>query len=139
MEPTRQDNGIKATKAAKNLFNQRRSILSRKEMNEIRKKLHKKEAFYELLKEKEQNGSLTNREKKVLKNIDKYLKNFKNDLEKLQKYQYNIMAQIVYLMNSMKKTITKQQQSRVLLMVVIYSMKAKEVKVIDQRYMSILT
>ena len=38
MEPTRQDNGIKATKAAKNLFNQRRSILSRKEMNEIRKK-----------------------------------------------------------------------------------------------------
>ena len=139
MEPTRQDNGIKATKAAKNLFNQRRSILSRKEMNEIRKKLHKKEAFYELLKEKEQNGSLTNREKKVLKNIDKYLKNFKNDLEKLQKYQYNIMTQIVYLMNSMKKTITKQQQSRVLLMVVIYSMKAKEVKVIDQRYMSILT
>ena len=139
MEPTRQDNGIKATKAAKNLFNQRRSILSRKEMNEIRKKLRKKEAFYELLKEKEQNGSLTNREKKVLKNIDKYLKNFKNDLEKLQKYQYNIMAQIVYLMNSMKKTITKQQQSRVLLMVVIYSMKAKEVKVIDQRYMSILT
>ena len=139
MEPTRQDNGIKATKAAKNLFSQRRSILSRKEMNEIRKKLHKKEAFYELLKEKEQNGSLTNREKKVLKNIDKYLKNFKNDLEKLQKYQYNIMTQIVYLMNSMKKTITKQQQSRVLLMVVIYSMKAKEVKVIDQRYMSILT
>ena len=139
MEPTRQDNGIKATKAAKNLFNQRRSILSRKEMNEIRKKLRKKEAFYELLKEKEQNGSLTNREKKVLKNIDKYLKNFKNDLEKLQKYQYNIMTQIVYLMNSMKKTITKQQQSRVLLMVVIYSMKAKEVKVIDQRYMSILT
>ena len=61
-------------------------------MNEIRKKLHKKEAFYELLKEKEQNGSLTNREKKVLKNIDKYLKNFKNDLEKLQKYQYNIMT-----------------------------------------------
>ena len=53
------------------------------ETNKIRKNLYKKEAVYNFLKDKEQNGSLTNEEKKVLKKIDKYLKNFKNDLEKL--------------------------------------------------------
>ena len=52
MEPTRQDKGIKAIKEAKKLFNERRSILSRKEMNEIRKKLHKKEAVYNFFKGK---------------------------------------------------------------------------------------
>ena len=41
---------------------------------------------YNFLKEKEQEGSLTNRQKRVLKNIDRYLKNFKKDFEKLQKY-----------------------------------------------------
>ena len=59
------------------LLNERRSNLSLKETNEIRKKLYKKEAVYNFLKEKEQNGSLTNSEKKVLKKIDRYLKNFK--------------------------------------------------------------
>ena len=42
------------------------------------------------LKEKEQKDSLTNREKRALKNIDRYIKNLKKDLEKLQKYQYSI-------------------------------------------------
>ena len=88
MEFTSQNNSINAFKEARKLFNERRSNLLRKETNEIRKKLYKKEAVYNFLKEKEQEGSLTNKEKKVLKNIDKYLKNFKNDLEKLQKYQY---------------------------------------------------
>ena len=50
------------------------------------KKLFKKEAVYNFLKDKEQNDSLTNEEKKVLKRINRYLKNFKNDLDKLQKY-----------------------------------------------------
>ena len=81
------------------LLNERRSNLSLKETNEIRKKLYKKEAVYNFLKEKEQNGSLTNEEKKVLKNIDKYLKNFKNDLEKLQKYQHNIIYRLDHLFN----------------------------------------
>ena len=53
------------------------------------------------LKEKEQNGRLTNSEKKVLKKIDKYLKNFKNDLEKLQKYQHNITYGLDYLFNEL--------------------------------------
>ena len=35
----------------------------------------------------------------MLKRINKYLKNFKNDLDKLQKYQYNIAHDIDYLFN----------------------------------------
>ena len=79
MESTSQNNSINAFKEARKLFNERRSNLLRKETNEIRKKLYKKEAVYNFL---------TNREKRVLKNIDSYLKNFKKDLDKLQKYQY---------------------------------------------------
>ena len=99
MEPTRQDNSINAFKEARNLFNERKSNLSRKETNEIRKNLHKKEAIYNFLKEKEQKGSLTDRQKRVLKNIDRYRKNFEKDLEKLQKYQYNITYGLDYLFN----------------------------------------
>ena len=92
-----------AIEEARKLFNERRSNLLRKETNEIRKKLHKKEALYNFLKKEEQKGSLTNKEKKVLKNIDKYLKNFKNDLEKLQKYQYNITYGLDYLFNELNE------------------------------------
>ena len=63
------------------------------------KKLFKKEVVYNFLKDKEQNGSLTNEEKKVLKRINRYLKNFKNDLDKLQKHQYNTTHGIDYLFN----------------------------------------
>ena len=35
----------------------------------------------------------------MLKKINRYLKNFKNDLDKLQKYQYNITHGIDYLFN----------------------------------------
>ena len=35
----------------------------------------------------------------MLKNIDRYLKNFKKDLEKLQKYQYNTTYGLDYLFN----------------------------------------
>ena len=38
-------------------------------------KKYKKEAVYNFLKEKGQEGSLTDSEKRVLKNIDRYLKN----------------------------------------------------------------
>ena len=67
------------------LLNKRKSNLSRKERNEIRKKLNEKEADYNSFKEKEQKGSLTNKEKKKLENIDRYIKNFKNSLDELQK------------------------------------------------------
>ena len=85
-------------KDARDLLNERRSHLSLKETKETRKKHHKKEVV-DGLKEKEQNDSLTDEEKKVLKRINKYLKNFKNDLDKLQKYQYNITHGIDYLFN----------------------------------------
>ena len=49
----------------------------------LEKNSTKKKLSIIFLKEKEQKGGVTNREKRVLKNIDKYLKNFKNDLEKL--------------------------------------------------------
>ena len=86
METESQKYGVNAFKEVRKLLNERRSNLLRKETNEIRKKIYKKEFIYNLLKGKEQEGSLTNREKRMLKNIDKYLKNLKNFLEKLQKY-----------------------------------------------------
>ena len=52
----------------------------------------------------------------MLKNIDKYIKNLKEDLEKLQKYQDNVMYGLDYLFK---------------LMVVIYYMKVKEIKIIN--------
>ena len=88
-----------AFKDARKLLNERKSNLLRKEKNEIRKKLNKNKADYNSLKEKEQVGSLTNEEKRELKNIDRFLKNFKNDLEELQKYQHNIIYGLGYLFN----------------------------------------
>ena len=58
-----------------------------------------KKAVYNVSKDKEQNGSLANEEKKVLKRINSYIKKFKNGLDKLQKYQYNITHGIDYLFN----------------------------------------
>ena len=75
MELTNQNNDINVTQVTRQLFNELRSNLSRKEINRIRKKLNTKEFVYNFLKEKKQKGSLTNKEKKVLKNIDRYLKN----------------------------------------------------------------
>ena len=85
-EPATSNNDTSAFQEVRNLLNERKSNLLLKETNKIRKKLYKKEAVYNFLKKKEQNGSLTNSEKKVLKKIEKYLKNFKKDLDRLQKY-----------------------------------------------------
>ena len=78
MEPTRKDNSINAFKETENLFNERKSNLSCDETNEIRKKLHKKEAIYNFLKEIERKSSLTDRKKNYLKNFKNNLKNYKN-------------------------------------------------------------
>ena len=74
MEPTTSNNGINAIKEVKKIFNEIKSNLSRKDTKEIRKKLHKEETVYNFLKGKEQEGSLTNNHKNILKKIDKYLK-----------------------------------------------------------------
>ena len=81
MEPASQNNGINAIKEVRELFNEVRSNLSREETKRIRKELYKKEVVYNFLKEKEQEGSLTNKQKNVLKNIDRYLKKLNNDLK----------------------------------------------------------
>ena len=83
MEPTNQNNSIHAIKEVRELFNDLRSNLSREETKRIRKELYKKEVVYNLLKEKEQEGSLTNKQKNVLKNIARYLKKLNNDLKKV--------------------------------------------------------
>ena len=93
------NNDINAFQEARKLLHERRSNLLLKETNKIRKKFHKKEAVYNFLKDKGQKDSLTNEEKKVLKKTDRYLKNFKKDLDKLQKYQYNTAHGLDYLFN----------------------------------------
>ena len=82
MKPTRQNNNINAIIEFRELFNELRSNLSRKERKRIRKELYKKEVVYNFLKEKEQERSLTNKQKNALKNIVKYLKKLNNDLKK---------------------------------------------------------
>ena len=76
MESRITNNIIYIIKEVRELFNELRSNLSREETKRIRKKLYKKETVYNFLKEKEQKGSLTNRQKNVLNYIDRYLKNF---------------------------------------------------------------
>ena len=65
------------------LLNERRSSLLHSDLNKIRKQLYKKEVVYAFLKDKEQNSNLTDSEKKLLKETDKDLNNFENELEKL--------------------------------------------------------
>ena len=73
MESPTSNNSINAIKDVKKLFNELRSNLSGEETNRIREKLYKKEAVYNFLKEKEQEGSLTNKKKTVLKNVERYM------------------------------------------------------------------
>ena len=74
-------NNINAIKGARDLFNEIRSNLSYEEINRIRKKLYKKEVVYNILKEQEQEDSLTNKEKKVLENIGRCPKNIAKHLK----------------------------------------------------------
>ena len=90
MKVTSLNNSINATNNVRMLLNELRDNLSYEETKRIREKLYKKEAVYNFLMEK---NSLTNKEKKVLMNIDRYLKNIsmqlKNLKKHLKKYQYD--------------------------------------------------
>ena len=92
-------NVIKAIKEVKKLFSELRNNFSREETKKIREKFHKKEVVYNILKAKEQKDALTKKHEQVLQNIDKYFKNLKKDLKKLQKYRYNISYDLDYLFN----------------------------------------
>ena len=100
MESTAINNAIKEVRE---FFNEIRGSLSREEIKRIRKELCKNEVVYNFLKEKEQEGSFTNKQKNVLKNIDSYLKKLNNDLKKLQKYQDNITYGLDYLFNEVNE------------------------------------
>ena len=93
------NNDINVFKEARKLLNERRSNFLHKETKRIRKKLYRIEAVYNVLKEKEQKGSLTSRQKNMLRNDERYIKNLKKDLEKLQKY--SITFGLDYLFNEL--------------------------------------
>ena len=78
MESTTINNAIKEVRE---FFNKIKGSLSCEETKRIRKKLYKKEVVYNFLKEKEQEGSLTNKQKNVLKNTGRYLKKLNNHLK----------------------------------------------------------
>ena len=85
MESTTINNSINAIKEVRKLFNDVRNNLSHEETNRIRKKLHRIEAVYSVLKEKERKGSLTSRQKNMLSNDERYLKNISIHLKNLKK------------------------------------------------------
>ena len=94
MESTRQNNNINAIKDVRKLFNDVRNNLSREEINKIRKKLRRIEAVYNVLKDKENKGSLTSRQKNMSRNDERYLKiisiHLKNLKKHFKKYQYGL-------------------------------------------------
>ena len=102
-EDNTSNNDINVFNEVRKLFSERRSNLLLKETKRIRKELNKKEAVYNFLKEKEQEGSLTNKQKNVLKNIGRYLKKLNNDLKKLNKYHDNIPYGLDYLLNEVNE------------------------------------
>ena len=108
MEPIRQNNRINAIKDARKLFNEIRRNLSLEEIKGISEKLHKNETVSDSLKEKEQKGSLTNEEKKILKNIDRYLKNFSMHLRNLKKHFKKDQYDLGYLFNEHNKDYTTE-------------------------------
>ena len=85
MEPARQNNSMNAKNDIRMLLNELRNNLFREETKRIRKKLRRIEAVYNVLKEKEQKGSLTSRKKNMLWNDEGYLKNISRHLKNLKK------------------------------------------------------
>ena len=99
MESTTINNNINVIKEVRKLFNDVRSNLSNEETKRIRKKLHRIEAVYSVLKEKEQKGSLTNRQKNMLINDERYLKNISIHLKNLKKHFKKYRYDLNYLFN----------------------------------------
>ena len=106
MENPTSNKNISAIKKVRRLFNELRSNLSSNEAKRIRRKLYKKEAASMLFKDKEQVGTLTNRQKNVIKKITRYVKNISTHLKNLKKHQkkQNNHYGIDYLFNKDSKT-----------------------------------
>ena len=99
MESATINNGINAIKEVRKLFNELRSNLSHEETKRIRKKLYRIEAVYSVLKEKEQEGSLTSRQNNMLWNDERYLKNISKHLKNLKKHFKKYQYGLDYLFN----------------------------------------
>ena len=95
----------KKKRETKKPFNNLRNKFLKEEIRKHRKKIYKKEQVYNYLKGKD---ILTTTEKRVLKNIERYFKNLKKDLNKIKIYQYNTTSDIRNLMKSLKKIITSR-------------------------------
>ena len=92
-------NNINDIKEVRKLFNDVRNNLSHEEKKRIRKKLHIIEAVCNVLKEKEQKGSLTSRRKNMLINDERYLKNISIHLRSLKKHFKKYQYGLDYLFN----------------------------------------
>ena len=57
----------------------------KKKQRELEKKLRRTEVVYNVLKDKENKGSLTSRQKNILSNDERYLKNISIHLKNLKK------------------------------------------------------
>ena len=99
MEPARQNNNINAINDVRMLLIELRNNLSREETKRIRKKLRRIEAAHNVLKEKEQKGSLTSRHKNMLRNDEKYLKNICKHHKNLKKHFKKYQCRLDYLFN----------------------------------------
>ena len=86
MESRITNNVNNAIKEVRELFNEIRSSLSREETKSIRKKLRRIEAVYNVLKEREQKGSITSRQKNMLRDDERYLKNISKYLKNLKTF-----------------------------------------------------
>ena len=96
VNPTATEN-ITAKKETWTLSDDVKSNLSNKEKKTIRRKLYKKEAANHFFKGREDDGTLTDRQRNVLKNIARYsqniskhLKNLRKHLKKSKKYGHDI-------------------------------------------------
>ena len=98
MESTRQNNNINTIKEVRKLFNNVRKNLSYEEKKRIRKKL-RIEAVYSVLKDKENRGSLTSRQKKIFFNDERYLKNITEHLKNVKKHFKKYRYCLDYLFN----------------------------------------
>ena len=73
-----------------------------KKQRELEKNSIKRSCLH-FLKGKEQEGTITNKQKNALKNIDRYFEKLNSDLRKLQKYQDNITYGLDYLFNEVNE------------------------------------
>ena len=88
----------------KKLFNELRNNFSKEKIKKIRRKFHFKESIDEYLKELEQKDSLTKQEKqekkrytKKLQKAEEFFKKLKEDLNRLEKHQYNDNEDLDYI------------------------------------------